>query len=138
MASVPEWLFGGGGGGYGARASAELPAGAAAECHVGQAQQAHYLDPLSGERHDLAEPRWRADTGRPLLISPGPGITPEDIERGERSIWRYRRAFALDVASPITLGEGCTPLVTVALPQLVSLSLVSRPLPTLSSKSSAV
>lgn len=71
---------------------------------------ARYVDPLSGEQHDLDVARWRADSGRPLLITPGRGLGPADIEQGERSLWRYRRALALDIASPITLGEGCTPL----------------------------
>lgn len=71
---------------------------------------AHYIDPLSAEQHDLAAPRWRSDSGRPLLISPGPGLAPADIDLVERSIWRYRRALALDIAEPISLGEGCTPL----------------------------
>lgn len=69
-----------------------------------------YLDPLSGETHELGSPRWRADSGRPLLITPGAGITPDDIDRSARSLWRYRSALALDIAAPITLGEGCTPL----------------------------
>lgn len=75
----------------------------------------HYVDPLSGEEHPLDQPRWRSDVGRPLMITPGNGLTPEQIDRGSRSLWRYRAALALDIASPITIGEGCTPLVPVAL-----------------------
>ena len=35
----------------------------------------------------------------------------DEIDRGERSLWRYRAALAGDIARPITLGEGLTPLV---------------------------
>lgn len=70
-----------------------------------------YLDPASGERHPLDVPRWRGSAGGPLLITPSAGIGPGDIDSSLRSIWRYRAAFPLEVADPISLGEGCTPLV---------------------------
>ena len=72
---------------------------------------ASYIDPLSGALYPLDVPRWRADAGGPLLLTPGPGLGPDDIERGERSIWRYRAALAGEIARPISMGEGCTPLV---------------------------
>jgi threonine synthase len=70
-----------------------------------------YLDPRSGARYRLDVPRWCGGDGAPLLLTPLPGIAAGDIERGTRSLWRYRAALPLAVASPISLGEGCTPLL---------------------------
>jgi threonine synthase len=70
-----------------------------------------YIDPRDGATYPLDAPRWRSDSGRPLLLTPGPGLGRDDIERGVRSLWRYRAALAGDIAAPISLGEGCTPLI---------------------------
>ena len=70
-----------------------------------------YVDPATGDTYPLTEPRWRADGGGPLMISPLPGIGRGDIDPGVRSLWRYRQALPLTVADPVSLGEGCTPLV---------------------------
>src|SRR5262249_16336342 len=53
--------------------------------------------------------------GRPLMITPLPGITRRDIDRAKRSLWRYAASLPLAVGNPITLGEGCTPLVRRAI-----------------------
>ncbi len=71
-----------------------------------------YVDPATGDIYPLAEPRWRSERGGPLMISPLPGIGKDAIDRGERSLWRYRSALPLAVKEPLSLGEGCTPLVT--------------------------
>ena len=71
-----------------------------------------YVDPATGDTYPLAEPRWRSERGGPLMISPLPGIGTDAIDRGERSLWRYRSALPLAVKEPVSLGEGCTPLVT--------------------------
>ena len=34
------------------------------------------------------------------------------IDTGKRSLWRYAAALPVDVPDPITMGEGCTPLVS--------------------------
>jgi len=70
-----------------------------------------YLDPRSGVRYPLEIPRWRGDDGAPLFVAPGRGLAPDEIEKGTRSLWRYRAAMVGAVATPITLGEGCTPLL---------------------------
>ncbi|MGE9007400.1 threonine synthase [Leptospira interrogans] len=70
-----------------------------------------YVEPHSGERYPLDVPRWCAEGQKPLLINPQPGIGREDIDRGTRSLWRYRASLPVEIAKPISLGEGCTPLV---------------------------
>ncbi|WP_426438784.1 threonine synthase [Bradyrhizobium genosp. P] len=70
-----------------------------------------YIDPLNGKLYPLDVPRWCSDEGKPLLVTPLPGISRDDIDRGTRSLWRYRAALPIAVAKPITMGEGCTPMV---------------------------
>jgi threonine synthase len=77
----------------------------------GEPMSTSYVDPASGALYPLDVPRWRGDDGAPLLLTPGPGIGRDDIDAGVRSLWRYRAALAGDIHSPITMGEGCTPLV---------------------------
>lgn len=71
-----------------------------------------YVEPRSAETFPLDEPIWCSPSGQPLMLTPLPGIRREDIDATTRSIWRYRAALPFHVASPITLGEGCTPLIT--------------------------
>ncbi|WP_135467972.1 threonine synthase [Crenalkalicoccus roseus] len=74
-----------------------------------------YLDPRSGRTWPLDPPRWRADDGAPLLLTDMPGLAPEAIESGERSLWRYRAALPPLAGEPISMGEGCTPLLPRAI-----------------------
>jgi threonine synthase len=74
-------------------------------------QQASYLDPRSGRTWPLDVPRWCGDDGAPLMLTPMPGIGRDDIQQGERSLWRYRAALPLLAGEPISMGEGRTPLV---------------------------
>jgi threonine synthase len=74
-------------------------------------ENSFYIEPRSGERYPLDRPRWCADGSKPLLISPQRGITRDEIERGTRSLWRYQASLPVEVSKPISLGEGCTPLV---------------------------
>ena len=71
-----------------------------------------YVDPISGRKYPISEPRWRSDTGAPLMITALPGIERNMIDTGKRSLWRYAAALPVDVPDPITMGEGCTPLVS--------------------------
>jgi threonine synthase len=71
-----------------------------------------YVDPVSGQKYPLSEPRWRSDEGAPLMITALPGIGRDRIDTGKRSLWRYAAALPVDVSDPITLGEGCTPLIS--------------------------
>ena len=70
-----------------------------------------YLDPRSGRTWPLDPPRWCGDQQEPLMLTELPGITPDDIDQGERSLWRYRAALPPLAGAPISMGEGCTPLV---------------------------
>lgn len=70
-----------------------------------------YIDPRTGATYPLDVPRWCSDDRSPLLITPQPGISRDDIERGTRSLWRYRASLPVDISVPISLGEGCTPLI---------------------------
>ena len=72
---------------------------------------ASYLDPLTGACFPLDVPRWCGPGLAPLLLTPLPGIGQAEIDRSVRSLWRYRAAFPVVVDHPITLGEGCTPLL---------------------------
>ena len=69
------------------------------------------FDPVNGHRYPLDVPRWRSDEGRPLLVTHQRGISRKDIDRGERSLWRYRAALPVKIRRPVSLGEGMTPLV---------------------------
>ncbi|MGU3540448.1 pyridoxal-phosphate dependent enzyme [Methylobacterium sp. A54F] len=70
-----------------------------------------YLDPATGETYPIGEPRWCSAAGTPLSVTPLPGLSRDGIETGRRSLWRYAAALPVAVADPVTLGEGCTPLV---------------------------
>ena len=75
---------------------------------------ATYIDPRNGRTYPLDRPRWCSDERTPLLITPGAGLSREEIDGRTRSLWRYRAALPVEIARPITLGEGCTPLVQQA------------------------
>jgi threonine synthase len=71
-----------------------------------------YVDPASGQKYPISEPRWCSDSGAPLMITALPGIGREMIDTGKRSLWRYAAALPVDLPDPVTTGEGCTPLVS--------------------------
>jgi threonine synthase len=71
-----------------------------------------YLDPRTGQSWPLDPPRWCGDEQQPLLLTKLPGLAPDQIDRTTRSLWRYRAALPPLAGEPITMGEGCTPLLT--------------------------
>ena len=75
-----------------------------------------YLDPRTGRTWPLDTPRWCGDGQAPLLLTPRTGLARADIATGTRSIWRYAAALPWMPKAPISMGEGCTPLVERALP----------------------
>lgn len=74
-----------------------------------------YLDPRTGRTWPLDTPRWCGEGRAPLLLTDLPGIGRADIAGGVRSLWRYAAALPFLPERPITMGEGCTPLVERAL-----------------------
>ena len=72
---------------------------------------ARYVDSRSKATFPLDTPIWRSPSGHPLMLTPLGGINREQVDFATRSLWRYRASFPLDVEKPISLGEGCTPLV---------------------------
>ena len=74
-------------------------------------EEAFLVDENSGKKYDLWEPRWCSEEKSPLSFSKTEGITPQSIKNSTRSIWRYENAFPCKILDPVSLGEGCTPLV---------------------------
>jgi len=80
-----------------------------------------YVEPRSGARYPLHTARWCADhsdrDGKPipLMLTDLPGIRRHQIHGSVRSLWRYAAAFPMPCARPISLGEGCTPLIALPL-----------------------
>ncbi|WP_218046323.1 hypothetical protein [Budvicia aquatica] len=70
-----------------------------------------YVDERFGLSYPIDDLRWCSERGAPLMITPLPGITRDDIETKHRSLWRYQAALPVEIQRPISLGEGCTPLV---------------------------
>jgi threonine synthase len=70
-----------------------------------------FLDPRTGQTFPLDQPRWCGLDNAPLLLTPLPGLTRTEIDATTRSLWRYRAAFPMQVDEPISMGEGCTPLL---------------------------
>lgn len=56
--------------------------------------------------------RWCCDCGGVLEIVGAPSFDPARVDEGDYTLWRYQAALPLpDDATPVTLGEGWTPLV---------------------------
>src|SRR4051812_38584853 len=72
---------------------------------------AAYLNPRTGETFPLNEPRWCGPGWTPLLLTPLPGMKRDEIDAMTHSLWRYRAALPVQPDTPITMGEGCTPLI---------------------------
>lgn len=70
-----------------------------------------YLDPRTGQTFPLDQPRWCGPDHAPLLLTSLPGLTRAQIDTATRSLWRYRAALPFLPDEPITMGEGCTPLI---------------------------
>jgi threonine synthase len=73
--------------------------------------ESYYIEPRTGTRYPLDVPRWCSDERTPLLITPQRGLSRDDIDRGTRSLWRYRASLPVEITNPISMGERCTPIV---------------------------
>jgi threonine synthase len=71
-----------------------------------------YVDPSTGQTYPIDTPRWRADGGHYLNLTPGPGLTRRDVDPSCRSVWRYARAIGVPADGAVTMGEGGTPLLS--------------------------
>ena len=70
-----------------------------------------FIDPVNKTTYPLTDKIWRSPFGGPLMLTPLEGIRCDKIDQNDRSIWRYRASFPLDIEDPVSLGEGCTPLI---------------------------
>ena len=70
-----------------------------------------YIEPESGTTYATEQPRWCADNGAYLNLTPGPGLTRDQIKQDRHSVWRYASAIGVYAAHAVTLGEGWTPLI---------------------------
>lgn len=75
-------------------------------------KQADYINPRTGATWPTTEALWRAPDDQGYVnLTPGSGITPEEIDTAEQSLWRYRKGLRLSAPPPRILGEGWTPLL---------------------------
>ena len=70
-----------------------------------------FVDPSTGATYELDSGLWRSPTGAPLMLTPLEGLKRDQIVAADRSMWRYRAALPIDLEPPVSLGEGCTPLL---------------------------
>lgn len=68
---------------------------------------------VCGSRNDLGSRQSRCDCSGIFRIVGDPVFDPSSIVAGDHSIWRYRHKLVPQGISPITLGEGWTPLVSL-------------------------
>lgn len=72
-----------------------------------------FLYDRSGTRYALSDRRWRGDDGSPLAVSSIRGLTRDDVDTAEHSLWRYQRAIPVEPRFRVSLGEGFTPMPTL-------------------------
>src|SRR5574340_1292739 len=85
-----------------------------------------------GERYPLNTRKWVCRRcGGLFEITEGPRFDPAHIEVSNSTLWRYRAFIPLpENASPISMGEGFTPLVETRLGDLTFLSKLDFLMPT--------
>jgi threonine synthase len=71
-----------------------------------------FIEPTSGTTYSIDKPRWCADDGGYLNLTPGAGLRRHQIAHGCYSVWRYAAAIGVDQVHAVSLGEGWTPLIT--------------------------
>jgi len=71
-----------------------------------------YECPACHRKLTADRPRWCCDCGSHLNLGAEPGLARGEVDREDRSLWRYRAALALAQPPRVSLGEGWTPLVT--------------------------
>jgi threonine synthase len=71
-----------------------------------------FIEPISATTYSIDTPRWCADDGGYLNLTPGAGLRRHQIAHGCYSVWRYAAAISVDQVHAVSLGEGWTPLIT--------------------------
>jgi threonine synthase len=64
-----------------------------------------------GRTYPTDTPRWCGESGEHLNLTPGPGLSQDEIARERHGMWRYAATIGVDAASAVSLGEGWTPLL---------------------------
>lgn len=72
----------------------------------------NYIDSASRAAYPDDTAMWCGDTGAYLNLAPGNGLRRSEIDTSERSVWRYAKAIAVERGHAVSLGEGCTPLLS--------------------------
>ena len=72
---------------------------------------ASFIEISTGQTYPIDKTLWRAPNGKPLTVSDLPGITRAEVKTSVRSIWRYADALPVKIIDPVSLGEGCTPMI---------------------------
>ena len=72
---------------------------------------ARFVWDRSGVEYPLTDPRWRGDDGSPLALAPMRGLDLQQIDIGERSLWRYQAVLPVPAQHRVSLGEGWTPML---------------------------
>jgi threonine synthase len=70
-----------------------------------------FISPTTGTTYPIDQPRWSADDGGYLNLTPARGLTRSEIRTDRYSVWRYAAAIGVDDAHAVSLGEGWTPLI---------------------------
>lgn len=71
-----------------------------------------FIQPATGATYPIDQPRWCADDGGYLNLTPARGLTRDQIRTDRYSVWRYAAAIEVDEAHAVSLGEGWTPLIS--------------------------
>jgi threonine synthase len=66
---------------------------------------------FAGTTYPIDSPRWCADDGAHLNLTPGEGLRRGDIRKDTYSAWRYAAAIPVDAAHAVSMEEGWTPLL---------------------------
>jgi threonine synthase len=70
-----------------------------------------FISPATGTTYPIDQPRWSADDGGYLNLTPARGLKRSEIRTDCYSVWRYAAAIDVDETHAVTLGEGWTPLI---------------------------
>ncbi|MDB5866878.1 MAG: Threonine synthase [Betaproteobacteria bacterium] len=70
-----------------------------------------FISPATGTTYPIDQPRWSADDGGYLNLTPARGLKRSEIRSDCHSVWRYAAAIEVDETHAVTLGEGWTPLI---------------------------